>query len=56
MNNGDYTFSIMAVNKNSIPLFNFTDVLRFEIFDDRQHEKWFGEIGGAVRPKLDWKV
>lgn len=55
MNNGDYTISIMLVSQQSISLFYFTDVLRFEIFDDRQNEKWFGEIGGAVRPKLDWK-
>jgi len=56
MNSGDYTISIMAVNKGSILLFNFTEVLRFEIFDNRQNAKWFGEIGGAVRPRLDWVV
>jgi len=54
MNNGDYSISILAVNKGSIPLFNFENVLQFEIFDNRKDGKWFGEIGGAVRPKLEW--
>ncbi len=54
MNNGDYSISILAVNKGSMPLFNFENVLQFEIFDNRKDGKWFGEIGGAVRPKLDW--
>lgn len=56
MNNGDYTISIMAVSKGSICLFYFENVLRFEIFDNRKGESWFGEIGGAVRPKLDWQT
>ena len=56
MNNGDYTISIMAVSQRTISLFYFENVLSFEIFDSREHEKWFGEIGGAVRPKLDWKL
>ncbi len=56
MNNGDYTISIMAVSQRSIALFYFQEVLRFEIFDNRQNEKWFGEVGGAVRPKLEWVI
>jgi len=56
MNNGDYTISILAVSKESICIYNFESVLRFEIFDNRKSDKWFGEIGGAVRPKLDWKI
>ncbi len=56
MNNGDYTISIMAVSQRSVNLFYFENILSFEIFDSREHEKWFGEISGAVRPKLDWKL
>lgn len=56
MNNGDYTVSIMAVSQRTISLFYFENILSFEIFDSREHEKWFGEIGGAVRPKLDWNL
>ena len=56
MNNGDYTISVMVVSMGSISIYYFENVLRFEIFDNREHEKWFGQIGGAVRPKLDWTV
>lgn len=56
MNNGDYTVSIMVVSKGSIPLYYFEQVLRFEIFDNRRGETWFGDISGAVRPKLDWQI
>ena len=56
MNNGDYTISVLAVSKESICIFNFESILRFEVFDNRHGDAWFGEIGGAVRPKLDWKV
>ena len=54
MNNGDYTVSVLVVSKGSICLYHFQNVISFEVFDDRKNEKWFGEIGGAVRPKLNW--
>ncbi len=56
MNSGNYTVSIMAVSQRSITLFYFQNVMNFEIFDNRENEKWFGNISGAVRPKLDWKI
>lgn len=56
MNSGDFTVSIMAVSQRSVTLFYFQNVLNFEIFDNRENEKWFGTISGAVRPKLDWKL
>ncbi len=56
MNSGDFTVSIMAVSQRSITLFYFQNVLNFEIFDNRENEKWFGNISGAVRPKLNWKL
>lgn len=56
MNSGNYTISIMAVSQRSITLFYFQNVMNFEIFDNRENEKWFGNISGAVRPKLDWKI
>ena len=56
MNNGDYTVSIMAVSKRSITLHYFENIMSFEIFDNRENEIWFGNIGGAVRPQLEWRV
>ena len=56
MNSGVYTISVMLVKELSKALHLEEEVLQFEIHDNREGDKWFGEWIGAVRPKLEFDI
>lgn len=56
MNSGVYTISVMMVRDLSKALLRLDELLQFEIHDNRDEDKWFGEWIGAVRPKLQFDI
>jgi lipopolysaccharide transport system ATP-binding protein len=56
LNAGVYTISVMIVRDMSKQLFLMDEILQFEVHDDRDDDKWFGEWIGAVRPKLRFEI
>jgi len=56
LNSGEYAVSIMAVRDRTVMLHYFENCLSFEVTDSRKGEVYFGEIGGVVRPRIDWKM
>ena len=56
LNTGIYSVSVMLVRDLSKPIHCEDDVIQFEVHDNRDNDKWFGEWMGAVRPKLDFKI
>jgi lipopolysaccharide transport system ATP-binding protein len=56
LNTGNFSISIMVVKDTSIPLYNFEDVLFFEVEEERENTNWHGRFPGFVRPKIDFKL
>lgn len=56
LNTGLYYISFMVVKDTSQPLFNFEEVLTFEVLEERETSNWHGKFPGFVRPALDFKI
>jgi lipopolysaccharide transport system ATP-binding protein len=56
LNAGQYRLSIILANNRNICLSHFKDILTLEIADSRQNESYFGQIGGIIRPNLEWNI
>jgi lipopolysaccharide transport system ATP-binding protein len=56
LNTGVFFLSVMVVKDTSIPLFNFEDILRFEIEEERENTNWHGKFPGFVRPNIDFRL
>lgn len=54
LNDGIYQVSIMIVY-DSAPLYNFENMVSFEINEKRQASGWHGKWPGIIRPKLNFK-
>ena len=54
LNDGIYQVSIMIVC-DSAPLYNFENMVSFEINEKRQASGWHGKWPGIIRPKLNFK-
>ena len=54
LNEGAYTATLILVLDRSRPIFQFDDILRFNILDDSKRDGWYGKHVGVVRPKLEW--
>lgn len=50
LNAGSYYISIMVVKNKSTVVYNFREILYFEVEDDRDDMAWYGKWPGAVRP------
>jgi lipopolysaccharide transport system ATP-binding protein len=46
----------MLVQDTAKPLFNFEEVLTFEVEEERENTNWHGKYPGFVRPKVDFKI
>jgi lipopolysaccharide transport system ATP-binding protein len=56
LNTGVFSISMMVVKDTSTPVFNFENVVTFEIEEEREATNWHGKLPGFVRPKLDFKI
>jgi lipopolysaccharide transport system ATP-binding protein len=56
LNAGTYTISVMMVRDLSLQLYHLEEILQFEVHDNREDGKWFGEWIGAVRPNLKFAL
>lgn len=56
LNTGVFYLSIMVVKEASKPLYNFEEILSFEVEEEREVPNWHGRFPGFVRPKIDFKI
>jgi lipopolysaccharide transport system ATP-binding protein len=56
LNTGMFSISIMVVKDTSIQLFNFEDIITFEVEEERENTSWHGRFPGFVRPQIDFKL
>jgi lipopolysaccharide transport system ATP-binding protein len=56
INTGVFSISMMVVKDTSTPVFNFENIVTFEIEEEREATNWHGKFPGFVRPNLDFKI
>ncbi len=56
LNTGVFSISMMVVKDTSTPVFNFENIVTFEIEEEREATNWHGKFPGFVRPNLDFKI
>ncbi len=56
LNDGSYTISLMVVKDQSVVVYNFENLITFEIADYRENAKWYGKWPGYVRPNFPFKL
>jgi lipopolysaccharide transport system ATP-binding protein len=56
LNTGVFSISMMVVKNTSAPVFNFENIVTFEVEEEREATNWHGNYPGFVRPKLDFKI
>ena len=56
LNTGVFYVSFMLVQNTAKPLFNFEEVLTFEVEEERENTNWHGKYPGFVRPNIDFKI
>jgi len=56
LNTGVFYVSFMLVQDTAKPLFNFEEVLTFEVEEEREITNWHGKFPGFVRPNIDFKL
>jgi lipopolysaccharide transport system ATP-binding protein len=55
MNDGIYSIHVYVHTAGMRKLYDFMDIVSFEVFDKERNHAYYGKINGAVRPKLTWK-
>lgn len=55
MNDGVFSLNFYFMTMDMRPLFNYDNIIIFEIEDIDRNYAYFGKINGAVRPKLEWR-
>lgn len=55
-NDGTYTISLMVVKDQTIVLYNFENLINFEIADYRENVAWYGKWPGYVRPNFPFSL
>jgi lipopolysaccharide transport system ATP-binding protein len=56
LNTGVFYVSFMLVQDTAKPLFNFEEVLTFEVEEERENTNWHGKFPGFVRPNVDFTL
>ena len=56
LNTGVFSISMMIVKDTSTPVYNFENIVTFEVEEERENMNWHGKFPGFVRPKLDFKL
>ena len=55
LNDGIYQISMLVVD-NGVPVYNFVNIVGFEVNEDRDASVWHGKWPGLLRPKLEFKL
>ena len=53
LNNSSYSISLTVVKNNSSPIFEFSEIISFEVEDIRDGIYFFGTWPGIIRPPID---
>lgn len=56
LNTGLFYISFMVVKDTAIPVYNFEEVLSFEVEEEREIMNWHGKFPGFVRPNIDFRI
>jgi lipopolysaccharide transport system ATP-binding protein len=56
LNTGVFYVSFMLVQDTAKPLFNFEEVLTFEVEEERENTNWHGKFPGFVRPNIEFTL
>lgn len=56
LNDGVYSVSMMIVAEKSYPLYNFENLVSFEVNEEREASGWHGKWPGYVRPNLEFTL
>lgn len=56
LNTGLFYISFMVVKDTAIPIYNFEEVLSFEVEEEREMMNWHGKFPGFVRPNIEFKL
>jgi lipopolysaccharide transport system ATP-binding protein len=54
LNDGVYRVRLLIVKDASVAIFDFDELIVFEIFDLERRGNWFGKWVGVVRPSFQW--
>ena len=55
LNDGTYSISMLVIADASL-VYNFENMVTFEVNESRQANAWHGKWPGALRPKLDFQL
>ena len=53
LNNATYFVSLAVIKNNSVPLFEFSESISFDVEDVREGMHYFGTWPGIIRPQID---
>ena len=56
LNTGIFYISVMVVQDTSKVLYNFEEILGFEVEEEREVMNWHGRFPGLVRPKIPFNI
>jgi lipopolysaccharide transport system ATP-binding protein len=56
LNDDIYSVSLMFVGDGSYVIYNFENIISFEVNESRSESGWHGKWPGVIRPKLDFKI
>jgi lipopolysaccharide transport system ATP-binding protein len=56
LNDDIYNISILIVENSSTPIFQFENVVSFEINENREESGWHGKWPGYIRPSLEFTL
>ena len=56
LNDGVYTILMMIVGRCSYSIYNFEEVVSFEVAENRQGSNWHGKHPGFVSPQLNFSL
>ena len=56
LNDGSYYINLYVTKDTSIPLYEFSECIVFDVEDYRENINWYGKWWGAVRPNFPFKL
>jgi lipopolysaccharide transport system ATP-binding protein len=56
LNDGYYTIRMMFVAERSVSLFEISNIINFEVHEDREETAWHGKWPGFVRPNFKFLI
>ena len=56
LNDGSYYISLYVTKDTSVPLYEFSECISFDVEDYRENINWYGKWWGAVRPNFQFAL